>query len=372
MDQDQAAMDSVRQVDQNGYVTIEMNPISRAGVFPYLGRTIGAENPDEVYYVYRPAEELADPECQESFKLIPIIDDHTMLGPEEQGLTPAEKKGTHGVVGERVAFKENVLYANLKLFSETLKSLILSGKRDLSLAYRCRYEKLAGIFEGQSYQFVQRALRGNHLALVDRARCDVRVLDSHITFDHFDLNLKGMDMDENKEAQGAAASQGGTSLQAVIARIDQLSAAVEKLIGMERAEAAQTTAADADKSAEDLKKAEADKGAMDAAIGKLTSELEAMKKEGMKAFISEVSQRDALAEKLSHHIGTFDSKDMTLSEVCVYGAEKLGLKVEKGAERFALDGFLHNRPVPTAQKTVGMDSATKQDGAIQKYLEGKE
>ena len=49
------------------------------------------------------------------------------------------------------------------------------------------YEKASGIFDGQMYDYIQRNLRGNHLALVDAARCDVAVLDNHMAFDHFDL-----------------------------------------------------------------------------------------------------------------------------------------------------------------------------------------
>jgi len=168
---DQIAEDgSARKSDINGYVSIDQNPISRSGVFPYLGRQIGAPEPDRIYHVYRPAEELSNQATIDSFKLIPIIDDHTMLGPAEDGFTPAESKGTHGVVGEGVAFRDGVLYGNLKIFSETVKRLIQSGKRDLSLAYRCVYDKVAGTYNGQDYQYVQRKLRGNHLALVDRAR----------------------------------------------------------------------------------------------------------------------------------------------------------------------------------------------------------
>ena len=66
-----------RTVDGNGFVTVAANPVTRAGVFPYLGRSIpGAPEPDKVYMVYRPAEELADPECIASFNNLPITDDH--------------------------------------------------------------------------------------------------------------------------------------------------------------------------------------------------------------------------------------------------------------------------------------------------------
>src|SRR5512146_542332 len=64
---------SARILDQNGFFEVKRNPISKVGVFPYSGRSIGAENPDQIYRVYRPAEELGSAECIESFKLLPFV-----------------------------------------------------------------------------------------------------------------------------------------------------------------------------------------------------------------------------------------------------------------------------------------------------------
>ena len=55
----------------------------------------------------------------------------------EAGLTPAEEKGVHGTTGESVVFEDGVLYATLKIFSETLARMIESGRTALSLGYRC-------------------------------------------------------------------------------------------------------------------------------------------------------------------------------------------------------------------------------------------
>ena len=72
-------MASARQIDNNDYVTIENNPISRSGIFQYLGKQIDAGAvPDKIYNVYRPDEEFNE-EAINSFKLLPWIDDHVML-----------------------------------------------------------------------------------------------------------------------------------------------------------------------------------------------------------------------------------------------------------------------------------------------------
>lgn len=368
---DDVAMDSAREKDNNGYVVIKNNPISRAGVFPYLGASIGAPEPDKVYNVYRPAEELASEDCIDSFKLIPIVNDHTMLG---EGFTPAEKKGVQGVVGEDVAFRNGVLYGNLKIFGETLKRLIQSGKKELSLGYRCLYEKASGTFDGQGYDYVQRALRGNHLALVDRARCAVAVLDHHITMDSLDLDLEKVTMPEdNKEIKAevavttaADAADIGATLKSVMDRLDAIEKAMDAF-PPKKDDAEE--AAEGEKKAEDADKVDEEKDTAKA-MDDLRAELEAVKKEGVKSMLSEISQRDALAKKLSHHIGTFDHSEMTLSEVAKYGTDKLGLKVDAGLEKVALDGFLHNRPIPTETKTIAQDSTSKGMNFVKKYLNG--
>lgn len=169
--------ESKRQMDWNGFMEVRDNPISKVGVFPYLGSEIpGAEDPDRIYYVYRPAEELARQETIDSFKLMPFIDEHEVLG--KSGM-PAERKGVQGVIGEQVYFDEPYLRANLKIHSSAAQSLIAAGKVELSPCYGCEWAAEVGTFEGKPYQYVQRNIVGNHLALVEEGRTgpDVAVQD---------------------------------------------------------------------------------------------------------------------------------------------------------------------------------------------------
>lgn len=166
-----------KHVDHNGYWYIEKNPISRTGVFPYLGKQISDElEPDKVYQVYRPAEELFSPEAMASFKLMPLVDEHTMLGKD---YTPAEQKGIDGVLGEKIERSGDMLTADIKIYSESLKDEIRNGKKELSMGYFCDYDLTPGTYKGQHYDAVQRNLRGNHIALVDKGRMgrEVRVMD---------------------------------------------------------------------------------------------------------------------------------------------------------------------------------------------------
>ena len=169
--------ESKRQMDWNGFMEVRDNPISKEGVFPYMGDEIpGAPNPDEVYWVYRPAEELARQETIDSFKLMPFIDEHEVLG--SSGM-PAERKGIQGTIGEQVYFDPPYLRANIKIHSSAAQSLIKAGKVELSPCYGCDWSAEVGTFEGKPYQYVQRNIMGNHLALVEEGRTgpDVAVQD---------------------------------------------------------------------------------------------------------------------------------------------------------------------------------------------------
>ncbi len=98
--------ESKQTPDINSMIEIKGNPISKTGVFPYLGKQISEEfEPDKIYQVYRPEEELADVECIASFKLVPWIDEHVMLGSESEGLMDAGRKGVQGVIGEDVYYE---------------------------------------------------------------------------------------------------------------------------------------------------------------------------------------------------------------------------------------------------------------------------
>ena len=108
---------TARNYDDNGWFEITDNPISREGIFPYSSAQIGGPEMGKIYRVFRPAEELGADDALASFRLLPIIDDHTMLG---EGGEAAEDVGVAGVIGENLRVVDGVLLANLKIFSNTL------------------------------------------------------------------------------------------------------------------------------------------------------------------------------------------------------------------------------------------------------------
>lgn len=171
-----------KKVDVNGYWYIKHNPISKEGVFPYLGKSISEDcEPDKVYKVYRSAKTLEQSVDTWDNPPKPFIDDHEMLG---EGFTAIDERPVQGII-YNPSCEDGVLYADIAVYSEDLKSEIENGKKELSLGYFCKYRKERGVFNGEVYDFVQEDMVGNHIALVDAGRCgsDVRVFDHKCTMD---------------------------------------------------------------------------------------------------------------------------------------------------------------------------------------------
>lgn len=357
---------TAQAVDLNGYVEIKGNPISKVGVFPYLGSEIGAPEPDRIYSVYRPESELSDPECIDSFRLMPLVDEHSMLGSEDQGLTPAEKKGVQGVIGEDVYFDAPYLRGNIKIYSEAAKGLVSSNaKRELSPGYRCIYDFTPGAFDGEQYDAVQRTIRANHLALVEEGRTgpDVAVLD-HMRFALDSNQLKEAVMaDENTKVTDGL-EELKEALQALTP--DQLEALMMELKPAAAEEVEDEEVEDEEVEDEVVEDEEVEvakdeeKAAMDAMarqIKALTKKLASAQDSG--AFINQIADRDALASKVSQFVGTFDHARMTPVQVAEYGVKKIGIPCVKGSERIALDAWMHGRK-PEHQKIVfAADSSVK-------------
>lgn len=368
---------TARIPDTNGWFEVKDNPISRVGIFDYLGASIGRADPNRVYRVYRPADELAHPDCVDSFRLLPWTNEHAMLGDEDEGMTPAERKGVHGVIGEQVRFDEarQMLLANIKVWSQSLAAAIEAGKDKLSAGYRCVYDWTPGTWNGQPYDCAQRKIRGNHLALVDEGRMgpEVAVLDHKftITFDEKDIIPMAEETPETEvKDEGEAPEMTLSQLTALVGQIAPQVAKLTELMGKLGQPAATEPVKDEEEAAADpvtTDEEEAPAATMDAAIKTLQKDMAGLKGLTIKSLMAEIGQRDALAGKISQYVGTFDHADKTLSEVAAYGAQKLGLKVAKGHELAALDGYFAARPNPTAV-VVTMDGAIAAPGAVPEFL----
>ncbi|AJJ01696.1 hypothetical protein BZ21_777 [Yersinia pseudotuberculosis] len=377
---------SERSIDTNGWFESPNNPLSKVGIYAYLGKNIpGATDPGKIYYVYRPEDELSDPACIDSFKLLPWTDDHPpgLLGEEDEGLTPAEEKGVQGVIGERVYYEDGVLYGNIKVFSQTMDELIRKGKKELSCGYRSKYEWRSGTYNGDQYDVIQRQIRGNHLSLVDEGRMgsEVAVLDA-FTLDSKDV----IHMTEEEKKALAALLAMLPALQKIVDAAgttdnEEETKDSEEEEGTKDSEEPEEGTKDSEEEEgtadEEDKEGTADEDDKDketaAALDAMDKEIKALKRDGFKNVMREVSRRDALARDLSRHVGTFDHADMTTNEVAAYGVKKLKITHAKGQELSCLSGYLQAAKVApvTTYSGTGLD-AIDSGSAISKYLTGDE
>jgi hypothetical protein len=384
---------SKRQTDVNGYLLVRDNPITKVGVFPYLGREIGAPDPDRIYMVYRPQEELEKPETIASANLVPWIDEHEFLGKDG---TPPEKKGVQGTTGESARFDYPYIRNSIRAYSGFMQNLIDRGKVELSPSYRCRYEFTEGVFDGKQYHAIQRDLRFNHLASVKEGRTgpDVAVQDClTITYDSAEfINMEitpemeqafraliekilaekaaaVSDNDPNKEAAtdaevpdpaavtpaekdaveetAAAAEQATSAVESATAAIEEVTAALEQVEAAAEAVKAAPTA-DSHKAldaalaklgtAKNKIAARAADAQVMGMIGTLRTEIKA---NDAAAVIKQIADRDALVKRVTPFIGAFDSALLVSADhVAKYAVKKLGLKAQDGAELAVLQGYL--------------------------------
>lgn len=408
-----------KQIDHNSFWVIKQNPITKIGVFPYLGRQISPElEPNKIYQVLRPESELFAAEALASFNELPITIGHALLGPREEGFTPAEEKGIDGTTGTTAERKGDKVVNDIKLFSERIKDELNHGKKELSAGYFCDFVPERGTWNGRHYDFVQKNIRGNHIALVDKGRSghDVRVMDSaegvatrqfvcdamdiegKIEQHEVDMKKNANDADLSSETNGdggkhaAPNKENEMDKREVIREIMAISAKpVTEFKGGEE-EKVEAIA----KLAEKLAYNPSEAGANDACPGsnpkdepkgnasdeddpkdepkdepkedKKAASLDEMEKE----LLARMGRKTELVKRLTPIIGAFDSAAMTEKEVAAYACEKLNLSAAMDEAPAVVKGYLAGRAKNDVRVTFGAKAKTSaQDEILNNFKEGK-
>lgn len=175
--------DSARRVDENGFLHVLDNPVSKAQVARYFGAEIpgwqelGLDK-DAAYMMLRPADELE--KAAPSINRLPIELWHNDTNAEN-----LPKMQIIGSMGSDGRFDGTYLRNSLCFTDGNIIRLITSPEageeplRELSLSYFYDPDMTPGEWNGTPYDGVMRNIRGNHLALVDKGRAgrDVAVRD---------------------------------------------------------------------------------------------------------------------------------------------------------------------------------------------------
>ena len=142
--------------------------MARTGSQTYLPAELGLPG-DEPVRVFRPEDEVFSPACLASFEGKPVTEDHP-ADPDgvdsenirllQRGHAQNLRRGT----GEEASF----LLADLIITDPETVRHILDGKREISCGYTY-------LLSREKDGYVQREIRGNHIAVVDKGRAGPRV-----------------------------------------------------------------------------------------------------------------------------------------------------------------------------------------------------
>ena len=179
MKNEKLAFDTKRHKDVNGYLHVEVSPLTKETVNPYYGREIpGWEDeeldPEKIYYGYRAGEELK--KALNTFNGIPVLDEHKLDSAER----PLKEERV-GYTGTSAKWEAPYIMNALIITDAAAIELIESNKqRELSASYRYTPVFKSGYFNGDKYDFIMTEIQANHIALVaeGRAGSDVLVYDS--------------------------------------------------------------------------------------------------------------------------------------------------------------------------------------------------
>lgn len=146
--------------------------ISRTGLQSYLGMELGdKENPMKQFSVYRSKDEVLKDESLKTFINAPITDNH----PSEFVTVDNAKDLIKGSIADIETFnKDGIDYikAKMTIQDKALINKVMNGKVEISAGYRQDLVKEKGEFNGIQYDYKQTDIKINHIAIVDKGRCE--------------------------------------------------------------------------------------------------------------------------------------------------------------------------------------------------------
>lgn len=164
---DRVALTS-RTVTDEGYL-VAPGTLARTGVQEYRAFELGLKDGDpmRVLRLYRPYTEVFAAKSIASFEGAPITIDHPENGVTRDNWSQLAKGDVRNV-----ARAGDLLAATLTIKSRDAIEALESGKREISNGYTFTLDLTPGVTpSGEPYDGVQRNIKGNHVALVDAARC---------------------------------------------------------------------------------------------------------------------------------------------------------------------------------------------------------
>lgn len=147
-----------------GYLTVNV-PITRPGVFPYQRQDgtvqMEAKLPDEIF----------SDRTIRSARSKPVTDEH----PNEPVTLDNYNLYAKGMSHTDARVEDFKLYVSLTVTDKELINKIHEGKREISIGFLSDVVAESGTYNGDNYEFVQRNVEINHIAIVDKGRAGPEV-----------------------------------------------------------------------------------------------------------------------------------------------------------------------------------------------------
>ncbi|WRQ13122.1 head maturation protease [Vibrio phage vB_VpM-pA2SJ1] len=159
---------SKRQYTDEGYLIVP-GKVARSGVQSYLAYELGIKdrNPTDIVNVYRPEEEVFNPASLSTYQDKDVTNDH----PSKLVDAESYKAVSVGHIRSKGAKDGDFVVTDMIIKDKQAIDDVESGKVELSAGYTAEYVYEPGVTkDGQEYEYVQRNIVINHVALVDRAR----------------------------------------------------------------------------------------------------------------------------------------------------------------------------------------------------------
>lgn len=187
---------STRYTTDEGFL-VARGVLARTGTQAYLAGEIGLDgDPLRKVTLYRPPEEVFHPKSIASFDGKPLTINHPPVLVNKTNW----REYSNGNVKNVERTGEETLAGDITFTTDDAIEALDSGKKELSNGYVFTLDMTPGTAPcGTAYDGVQRNIRGNHIALVDKGRCGsaCRVLDSDPNPDinHKDKTMKKIVVD---------------------------------------------------------------------------------------------------------------------------------------------------------------------------------
>lgn len=169
-----------REYTDEGFLRVPGH-VARTGIQDYLARELELPgDPNRIVKVYRPPEEVFNADSLATYNGADITLNHPV------GMVNAENykivsKGVSRGDGQK---SDIFVQCDLIIKDAAAIKAVNSGKCELSAGYTAIYDETPGVTpDGEKYDYVQREIRINHIAIVDRGRAGAlaKIFDNETT-----------------------------------------------------------------------------------------------------------------------------------------------------------------------------------------------